>query len=93
MSSVTYPIRVDEDLKNSAAEVADDYGFDLPSVTRAFWKQMVRTRSIPLTLAYNEPNDESLGSIQETERIIAAHKAGAREGFENVDDMFAAIGN
>lgn len=43
-------IRIDEDLKNGASRVAEYYGFDLSSVTRAFYKQMVDTRSIPLTL-------------------------------------------
>ena len=57
MSTSTLTIRVDEDLKREAAEVADYYGLDLFSVTRAFYKQMVNTRRIPLTFAPEEHND------------------------------------
>ena len=47
MASSTLTIRIDEDLKREASEVADYYGLDLSSVTRAFYKQMVNTRRIP----------------------------------------------
>ena len=88
MASVTYPIRVDDALKGEAARVADYYGFDLASVTRAFWKQMVRTGSIPLTLRSEEPNEESLEAIRETDEIIAAHKPG--EGFLSARELLDA---
>ena len=54
MSSSTLTIRIDDDLKRGASEVADYYGLDLSSVTRAFYKQMVNTRRIPLTFAPDE---------------------------------------
>jgi len=65
-------IRCDDADKAAAAEVAEYYGFDLSSVTRALWKQMARTHRIPLDFGNSEPNAESLRSIQETESIIAA---------------------
>lgn len=40
MSSVT--VRVDKDTKEAATQIAEDFGFDLSSVTRAFYRQMVR---------------------------------------------------
>lgn len=39
MASSTLTIRVDDSLKRETAEVADYYGLDLSSVTRAFFKQ------------------------------------------------------
>ena len=57
MSSSTLTIRIDDDLKRGASEVADYYGLDLSSVTRAFYKQMVNTRRIPLTFAPDEPEE------------------------------------
>ncbi len=50
----TMTIRCDESDKRAAAEVAEYYGFDLSSVTRAIWKQMARTRRIPLDFGYDE---------------------------------------
>ena len=58
MASATLTIRVDDDLKREASEVAGYYGLDLSSVTRAFYKQMENTRRIPLTFAPEEPNDK-----------------------------------
>lgn len=88
MASVTYPIRVDDALKRDAARVAEHYGFDLASVTRAFWKQMVRTESIPLSLRSEEPNEESLEAIRQTEEIFASHRPG--EGFKTARELLDA---
>ena len=70
MASVT--VRVDEQTKRDASEIVEDVGFDLSSVTRAFYRQIVRERRIPLTLSYPEPNDESLESIRDAEAILAS---------------------
>ena len=77
----TMTIRCNEEDKRAAAEVAEYYGFDLSSVTRALWKQMARTHSIPLDLGGREPNAESLRSIREAEEIIAA--GGTGESFDS----------
>lgn len=84
MASVT--IRVDEKTKTEAAKIVEDFGFDLSSVTRAFYRQIVREQRIPLTLSYPEPNEESLQSIREAEEVIAR---GGR-GFESAYEMIEA---
>ena len=76
MASATLTIRVDDDLKREAAEVADYYGLDLSSVTRAFYKQMVNTRRIPLTFAPEEPNAESLEAIREGDAFLSSGEKG-----------------
>lgn len=85
-SSVT--IRVDSEIKEGAARIAEHFGFDLSSVTRAFYKQMIRENRIPLNLSDPEPNAESLESIREADAIIAA----GGSGHKSADDMFAAMG-
>lgn len=76
MATSTLTIRIDENLKREASEVASYYGLDLSSVTRAFYKQMVNTHRIPLTFAPEEPNNESLYAIAEGERFLASGKEG-----------------
>ena len=83
----TMSIRVNEADKRAAAEVAEHYGFDLSSVTRAFWKQMARERRIPLNLGNYEPNDESLESLQEAKEIFASGKTR----FKNSDELLASL--
>lgn len=85
-SSVT--VRVDESTKLAAAAIAEDFGFDLSSVTRAFYRQIVREQRIPLSLEYPKPNAESLEAIKETEELIAS----GHPGYDSLDDMFKAMG-
>ena len=87
MASSTLTIRIDEDLKREASAVADYYGLDLSSVTRAFYKQMANTRRIPLTFAPEEPNEESLGAIAEGEAFLASGRKGR---FSNGHDLVEA---
>lgn len=86
MSSVT--VRVDDFTKARAASIAEDFGFDLSSVLRAYMKQIVRENRIPLTLEYPEPNEESLASIEEAKGIIAA----GDKGYSSAKEMFEAMG-
>ncbi len=85
-SSVT--IRVDKETKQKASLIAEDFGFDLSSITRAFYKQIVREQRIPLNLEYPKPNKESLDSIKDAEAIISKGEGG----YKNADEMFKAIG-
>ena len=86
---VTMTIRCDEADKKAAAAVAEYYGFDLSSVTRAFWKQIARTKRIPLNLGNDEPNDESLESIREADEIIA--RGGTGKSYASGRDLLASI--
>lgn len=86
MSSVT--IRVDEETKEQAGRIAADFGFDLSSVTRAFYRQIVRENRIPLNLSYGQPNDASIESLEEAKRILASGQAQ----FENAEEVFESLG-
>lgn len=64
-------IEVDDKTLEEASRVAENFGLDLPLVTKAFYEQIVREGRIPLNLSDFEPNDESLEAIRETEEIIS----------------------
>lgn len=85
MASVT--VRVDEETKTQAAAIAEDFGLDLSSVTRAFYRQMIRENRIPLNLSYAEPNAESREALREATEIIAR----GEPGYTSVEDLFAAL--
>lgn len=88
MATASVTVRVDEATKAAATAIAEDFGFDLSSVTRAFYRQMVREQRIPLTLEYPKPNAESSASIAEAETILASD----RPGYATADEMFQAMG-
>ncbi|WP_040220641.1 type II toxin-antitoxin system RelB/DinJ family antitoxin [Collinsella bouchesdurhonensis] len=87
MASSTLTIRIDDDLKRGASEVADYYGLDLSSVTRAFYKQMVNTRCIPLSFSYEEPNDETVEAFKEGDAYLSSGNPGR---FSNGADLIAS---
>ncbi len=84
----TMTIRCDEEDKRAASEVAEYYGFDLSSVTRAFWKQIGRTKRIPLDLGNELPNAESIRSIIEADEILA--NGGTGESYDSGRDLLTA---
>lgn len=88
MATASVTIRVDEATKSAASAIAEDFGFDLSSVTRAFYRQMVREQRIPLNLEYPKPNRESADSIRDADAIIAE----GRKGYSSADEMFDAMG-
>lgn len=58
----------------------------LSSVTRAFYRQIVRENRIPLNLSY-EPNAQSLEALVEIESMANAGQAR----FRNADEMFDSL--
>lgn len=76
MTSVT--VRVDEDTKKQASDIAEDFGFDLSSVTRAFYRQIVRERRIPLNLSYSNVPEETLEALAEARRMAKEGRLGSR---------------
>lgn len=85
----TFTLRLSDDLKADASEVAEYYGFDLDSVTRAFYSQMVREHSIPLNLRSYEPNEESLRAVAETDAAMAS---GEYELYDDAASLLDAAG-
>lgn len=86
MASIT--VRVDDETKDQANRIAADFGFDLSSVTRAFYRQMIRENRIPLNLSYPEPSADSLESLAEAKEIFAS----GHSRFANPEELFEDLG-
>ncbi|WEV72493.1 type II toxin-antitoxin system RelB/DinJ family antitoxin [Bifidobacterium sp. ESL0790] len=87
MATVT--VRVDEQTKKMASALAEEFGFDLSSVTRAFYKQMIREQAIPLNLSREpQPNKKTAAAIREANQML---RSGDR-GFTSSDAMFDSLG-
>ena len=88
MSTASVTVRVDESTKRAVSAIAEDFGVDISSIARAFYKQIEREQRIPLSLEYPRPNNESLESVRETEGIVAQK----RPGHATTEEMFDAMG-
>ncbi|MBS5450473.1 MAG: type II toxin-antitoxin system RelB/DinJ family antitoxin [Coriobacteriia bacterium] len=86
--TVSYALRVDEDVKQRASEVCKSYGLDLATATRAFYAQIARTKSIPLTFAVEEPNEETKAALAEAKEFAASGREGS---YASADELFAAL--
>lgn len=86
MSSVT--VRVDADTKQKASSIAEDFGLDLSSVTRAFYRQIVREKRIPLNLSYTTIPAETMQALDEAKNSLA----GGKPRFDDADEMFDSLG-
>ena len=63
MTSVT--VRVDDATKKQATAIVEDLGLDLSSVTRAFYRQIVRENRIPLSLSRQSIPAKTLDALDE----------------------------
>lgn len=88
-STESKAIRANKDVIAQASQVAESYGLTLAAATRAFWTQMARTGSIPLSFEAERPNEESREAIRETQEII---RNGRTHNFKTADEMFANLG-
>ena len=85
MASVT--VRVDADTKQKAANIAEDLGLDLSSVTRAFYKQIVREKRIPLNLSYTTVPPATMEALDEAKNRLA----DGRPRFNSAAEMFDSL--
>lgn len=88
MSIASVTIRIDESTKRAVNAIAEDFGFGTSPITHAFRKQVEREQVIPPGPECPEPNNESLESIREAERIVAKK----RPGYATAEEMFNAMG-
>ncbi|WP_366181306.1 type II toxin-antitoxin system RelB/DinJ family antitoxin [Actinomyces timonensis] len=77
-SAVT--VRVDEETGRRASRIAEDCGFAPSSVTRAFYRRMIRENAIPPRLSRPVLNDDSREAPAESERVLDSCGALRRPG-------------
>lgn len=87
MATTSITIQVDSELKEEASRIAEYYGFDLSSVTHAFYLQIIRENRIPLNLRDLEPNEESLEATRESDEKTASDSG---VGYTNRHDLLEA---
>jgi len=81
--TVSYNIRLDEDLKNAAFEVFKSYGITPAQAIKMFLKRTAETKTIPITFDY-QPNATTLAAIREL-------KEGKGKTYATLDEMMADI--
>ena len=62
-------VRVDEELKNQAAEILDKIGIDLSTAVRMFLKKVIIERGIPFDTRIDDVTLKGIMAIREMQRI------------------------
>ena len=84
-SSTMIHVRIDEQLKEKAAETLDAMGLSLSDAVRVFLVRVVAEKQMPFSLKV--PNAETLSSMAEAEEIIVAKRARYKTGADLIHDL------
>ena len=85
MATTMVHVRVDETLKNQAAETLAAMGLSLSDAVRVFLTRVVAEQRLPFDLRV--PNAETLAAMVEAENIVRTR--GAR--FHSAEELFDAL--
>jgi len=84
-SSTMIHVRIDQQLKEKAAETLDAMGLSLSDAVRVFLVRVVAEKQMPFSLKV--PNAETLSSMAEADEIIASKRARYKTGADLIHDL------
>lgn len=82
MSASVVQIRMDSELRDSAAKTFDALGLDLPTAIRIFLKKSVAVQGLPFEVRAEIPNEETRRAMENAERGI-----GLSRSFSSVAEL------
>lgn len=94
MPSISYNIRIDEELRDKAFPILESYGLTPAQAFKLFLNQVSRTGKIPLSFDYqNGSQDYSLTAQAEARlrQSIREIASGEYEDFDNIESLNAAL--
>ena len=78
-------VRVDEKIKEQAAETLAAMGLSISDAVRVFLTRVVADKRLPFALRV--PNAETRAAMAEADEIVRAH----RVRFSNAEELFASL--
>ena len=89
MANINVTIRMDEKLREEAANLFDDLGMGLNQAITIFVRQAVREQRIPFIVSRDVPNKETLDAFKEIEDDEAGKIK--LKSYDSVDELFEDI--
>ena len=85
-----FTLKLDDGDKKEATAIVEELGLDLPTVTRAFYKQIIRERRIPLDLSFNYRGlpEETRLALDEADQMIQTDQGMS---YASADELFSSI--
>lgn len=90
MATTNYNIRIEQDLRDKAFSVLENYGLAPAQAIKLFLKQVADTQTVPLSFNYHQnssiPNAATLKAIADAESEFETAKR-----YKTVEEAIAAI--
>lgn len=80
-------VRIDENVKREAENIFEQLGLNASTAINIFYKQVIRTKSIPFELKLEVPNETTIAAIEEGEKLL---KDGV-EGYSDIESLKKAL--
>lgn len=82
-------IRVNDELKQQAAELFTDLGLDMSTAINLFLRQAVQSDGLPFEVKRHKPNAETIAAIEEGEDILKHPEK--YPSYNSAGELFAAV--
>ena len=82
-------VRIDESIKAGAEAVFSDLGLTPSTAINLFYKQVIRTHSIPFPLKAEIPNRKTIRAIKEAEKIEKSPSKYKK--FDTVEELISEL--
>lgn len=80
-------VRIDENVKREAESIFEQLGLNASTAINIFYKQVIRTKSIPFELKLEVPNETTIAAIEEGEKLL---KDGEK-GYSDIESLKKAL--
>lgn len=88
MNTEAINIKIDSKTKKAAQELAEDLGFSLSSIMKAYLRHFIKTKTIHFSAKEEIPSDFLLDTMRKSN---ADMKAGRYVEFDNIKDEIAYL--
>lgn len=80
--TTNFSVRIDKQIKQESEALLKELGMNLTTAINVFLKQAVRTGGLPFELKLNQPNQDTLLALIESDRLAQDNTAPAYDAVE-----------
>lgn len=96
MTTSTFNVRLDENLRSQATQIFESYGLSPTQAVKLFFNQVVATKTIPLNFEYkkNELERDWLPNLATQQSLLEAHQeyqSGKLERYKTAEEAMQAM--
>jgi DNA-damage-inducible protein J len=91
MSAVNFNMRLEEDLRNDANHIFEEYGLTMPQAFKLFLNQVVKTRTVPLVFDYAKESTLTPKAAAKLLQSLKEIENGEYTEFKSVEDMMKSL--